>query len=273
MPEAADAPTMLIPDERKLLFYLASKYYTGAGAIVDGGCFLGGSTTALAAGLEAWMERSQRPPSAIIHSFDLFEVEAWTIGVYFPLDTRPGASFRHLYDANVSRYAGLIEVHSGDIRQYPWSGGPIEILFIDCAKHPTVCDFVTRNFFAALIPGHSIVIQQDYLYHTWTGWLQVTMEYYSDYFEIITDTTYNSVAFLYTRKIPDDRLRCDTIASLSIDDQRRLMDRAGARFTGKRRSILNRARDDYLELLREGKLPPLPAIQPRPTPAQPIRRR
>lgn len=254
---------MLIPDERKLLFYLASKYYTGGGAIIDGGCFLGGSTTALAAGLEAWLERSGKPASQTIHSYDLFEVEPWTIGVYFPPETPPGASFRHLFNANVSRYAELIEVHPGDIRQYPWRGGPIEILFIDCAKHPTVCDFVTRNFFAALIPGHSIVIQQDYLYHTWTGWLQVTMEYYSDYFQILTDTTYNSVAFLYTRKIPDDRLRGDTIASLSVAEQRRLMDRAGARFSGERRSILNRARDDYLELMRNGKLAPLAAVQPR----------
>jgi hypothetical protein len=162
----------------------------------------------------------------------------------------------------VSRYAGLIEVHPGDIRQYPWRGGPIEILFIDCAKHPTVCDFVTKNFFAALIPGHSIVIQQDYLYHTWTGWLQVTMEYYSDYFRILTDTTFNSVAFLYTRKIPDDQLRGDTIASLSVDEQCRLMDRAGARFSGNRKSILNQSRDDYLALMRDGKLAPLPPVEP-----------
>src|SRR5512146_2489264 len=77
VPETADAPTMLIPDERKLLFHLASKSYTGAGAIIDGGCFLGGSTTALAAGLEARVERSGKPASQIIHSYDLFEVEPW----------------------------------------------------------------------------------------------------------------------------------------------------------------------------------------------------
>src|SRR5690349_17088541 len=87
VPEAADAPTMLIPDERRLLFYLASKYYTGRGAIIDGGCFLGGSTTALAAGLEAWLERSGTPALPGIHSYDLFEVEPWTIGMYFPPET------------------------------------------------------------------------------------------------------------------------------------------------------------------------------------------
>ena len=47
-------PTMLVPDELRLLNFLAQDYYRGAGAIVDAGSFLGGSTVALAEGLRRW---------------------------------------------------------------------------------------------------------------------------------------------------------------------------------------------------------------------------
>lgn len=255
VPEHAKPPSMLGQYERKLLYYLASEYYQGVGSIVDAGCFLGGSTAALAAGLEVFLREHRMSRSARLHSYDRFAVEAWTIDLYFPPETKAGESIRHIYDTNVLRYADLIEVHAGDIQAHPWSGGQIEILFIDCAKTPTVCDFITKRFFAALIPGHSIVIQQDYLYHTWTAWLQVTMEYYSDYFEIVTDTTRNSVAFLYTTKIPDDQLLPNTVGHLSFNEQRCLMDRAGARFSGEQREILRKAADEYLNLLRSWSAP------------------
>jgi predicted O-methyltransferase YrrM len=44
---------MLGPDEQRLLYSLARDTLTGAGAVIDGGAFLGGSTIALACGLEA----------------------------------------------------------------------------------------------------------------------------------------------------------------------------------------------------------------------------
>lgn len=247
----AGVPTMLMADELRLLHYLADEYYTGEGVIVDAGCFLGGSTLALADGLRRNLERRGIKEEKLIHSYDRFEIEGWTIGSYFPQSARAGESFRPQFDRNTAPYASLIEVHPGDITSHVWQGGPIEILFIDVAKHWTVCDRVTWQFFPHLIPGKSVVIQQDYLYHHWVAWIHVTMEFYSDYFEYVCDTGSNSVAFLNTRRIPEDVLREKTVESLSTAEKIELMDRAAARFTGKQADLLRSAKQHFLEMLGE----------------------
>jgi SAM-dependent methyltransferase len=243
-------PTMLVPDELRLLNYLADDYYTGQGAIVDAGCFLGGSTVALADGLRRNLRRRWAPETKLIHSFDRFEIEEWTLDTYFPA-ARSGESFRSMFDRNIAPYAALVEVHAGDVCSFPWNGGPIEILFIDIAKHWTVCDWVTWQFFPRLIPGRSVVIQQDYLYHHWVAWLHVTMEYYSDYFQVLCDTEINSVAFLCTGNIPEHVLREHTVESLSTSEKIELMDRAANRFTGAKRELLESAKRHFLEMLGE----------------------
>jgi SAM-dependent methyltransferase len=247
----AGVQTMLMDDELRLLNYLADEYYTGEGAIVDAGCFLGGSTLALADGLRRNLTRRGAGEEKLIHSYDRFEIEGWTIDSYFPQSAQAGESFRPLFDSNIAPYSGLIEVHPGDILSHTWAGGPIEILFIDVAKHWTVCDWVTWQFFPRLIPGKSVVVQQDYLYHHWVAWIHVTMEFYSDYFEYVCDTGSNSVAFLNTGRIPEDVLREKTVESLTTAEKIELMDRAASRFTGKQAELLRSAKRHFLEMLGE----------------------
>jgi hypothetical protein len=159
--------------------------------------------------------------------------------------------FRPMFAQNVADYADLIEVHAGEVNRIEWSGEPIEILFIDFAKHWRVCDWVTWQFFRHLIPGRSIVVQQDYLYHWWVAWLHVTMEYYAEYFEYVCDTEVNSVAFLYIKKIPEEVLRRKTVEALSTQEKIELMDRAASRFAGKQRDMMVAAKEHFLEQLRE----------------------
>lgn len=248
---ASRVPTMLMPDELRLLHYLAEERYTGEGAVVDAGCFLGGSTTALADGLRRNLRRRGAAEEKLIHSYDRFEIEGWTIGSFFSDTARAGESFRPLFDRNVEQYAGLVEMHPGDMQLWPWEGGPVEILFIDVAKHWTVCDWVTWQFFPHLIPGKSLVIQQDYLYHHWVAWIHITMEFYSDYFEYVCDTGTNSVVFLNTGRIPTDVLREKTVESLTTAEKLELMDRAAARFSGAQAQLLHSAKKHYLEVLGE----------------------
>ncbi|HBB87588.1 MAG TPA: hypothetical protein DC047_08235 [Blastocatellia bacterium] len=244
-------PTMLIPDELRLLHYLAEERYTGEGVIVDAGCFLGGSTLALADGLRRNLQRRERLEQKLIHSYDRFEVENYTLGKFFSRSEKAGETFRPLFDRNIAPYATLIEVHAGDVCSWPWQGGPIEILFIDIAKHWTVCDWVTLQFFPWLIPGKSLIIQQDYLYDNWTAWLHITMEFYSDYFEYVCDTGVNSAVFRNTKRIPEDVLREYTVASLSKAEKIELMDRAAARFTDGRADMLRSAKQHFLEMPEE----------------------
>jgi hypothetical protein len=242
---------MLAPDELRLLNYLADEYYSGEGCIVDAGCFLGGSTLALADGLRRNLRRRGQADEEVIHSYDRFEIEEWNIEPYFSAADQPGESFRPLFDRNIAPYENLVRVHAGDVRSRPWQGGPIEILFIDIAKHWTVCDWVTWQFFPHLIPGKSVVIQQDYLYHHWVAWLHITMEFYSDYFEYAGDTGVNSVMFLNTKRIPEGVLREKTVESLTTAEKIELMDRAAGRFTGVQAELLRSAKRQYLELLEE----------------------
>jgi hypothetical protein len=248
---SAGVATMLVPDELRLLNYLADDYYTGEGAIVDAGCFLGGSTVALADGLRRNLQRRQRAAEKLIHSFDRFQVEAWTLGTYFPESVRTGDSFRPQFDRNTVRYGDLVEVHEGDVGAFAWTGGPIEILFIDIAKHWTVCDWVTWQFFRHLIPGKSVVVQQDYLYHHWVAWLHVTMEFYAPYFEYVCDTGVNSVVFLNTRRIPEGVLREHTVGSLTTPERIELMDRAARRFDGTHAELFRSAKEHFLEMLAQ----------------------
>jgi hypothetical protein len=247
----ASVPTMLVPDELRLLHYLADECYTGEGSIVDAGCFLGGSTLALADGLRRNLQRRRLVETKLIHTYDRFEIEDWTLGRYFSGSAKVGESFRPLFDCHIAPYSDLVEVHEGDVCSFPWRGGPIEILFIDIAKHWTVCDWVTWQFFPHLIPGKSVVIQQDYLYHHWVAWLHITMEFYSDYFEYVCDTGVNSVVFLNTKSIPEDVLRDQTVASLSTAEKIELMDRAAGRFSDARADLLRSAKQHFLEMLGE----------------------
>lgn len=252
--EVAKARTMLMATEQQLLFAIMRDYFRNFGHVVDAGCFLGGSTLAMAHGLLANPLWRQAPRRGLIHSFDLFIVEPWTIGIYFPDDTPLGTSFEPIYRRNIAEVAHLIDVRAGDITRSGGLDQPIELLFIDCAKHWTVNDYIVRAFFPRLAPGHSIVIQQDYLYPTHTGWLPVTMEYFSDYFDILDHTEFNSVAFHYRRPIPPEMLEKDLIASLSMAEIRALADRAIARFPHiQQQEILEKSRDHFQEWLASEK--------------------
>jgi hypothetical protein len=245
------ARTMLVPDELRLLYSLGRDYFRNEGYIVDAGCFLGGSTQALAHGVRANPAWVRHPREAVIYSYDFFVVEPWTIGIYFPETTPLGTSFESIYRSNIKAVADLVSVHAGNVMQASLPPGDIEVLFIDLAKHWTVNDYLVRAFFPKLIPGRSIVIQQDYLFREWNGWLPVTMEYFADYFEMIDHTEINSVAFLYKKNIPAEMLQVDLIKSLGINQMRTLANQSLRRFSGKQQETLNRSWDHFENLLKD----------------------
>jgi len=241
---SADVQTMLMLDELRLLESLTYDYWSDSGLIVDAGCFLGGSTVAMASGLRNRGIADRR----IIHSFDLFRVEDWTRGQYVPKTMAADSSTRHLYDHNIAGFADLVSVHEGDICDQTWCGAPIEILFIDIAKHWSVCDWITANLFQHLIPGKSIVVQQDYLCHWWNAWLHITMEYYSDHFERLCDTEFNSVVYLLTRPFEPGALPPDLVANMSREQHIALLDRAASRWSSEQLGLMRRSKAHFLEV-------------------------
>lgn len=248
--------TMLHTSEQQILYTLARDYYQDVGSIVDAGCFLGGSTLPLAHGLLDNPKAAQMAGRKIIHSYDLFVVEPWTIGIYFPEGTPLGTSFQSNFESNISDIKELVQVNPGDVMEAPLPDRDIEILFIDLSKHWTVNDYLVRHFFPRLIPGKSIIVQQDYLFHLWTGWLPVTMEYFADYFEIIDHAEKGSVVFFNHTKIPDEMLQDDFFSNMSRAEIYRLGTKAIDRWKGSQKEILIQSRDQLAEVLEEASYNP-----------------
>ncbi len=212
---------MLSYQEKRMLYYLTLEWYSGQGAIADMGCFLGGSTICFAAALR---QRGFTQP--VIHSYDLFKLGEFERQKYFP-DTPPNdLRTRAIFDENLRDYLDLINVHDGDVLDFPWSGGPIELLFIDIAKSYKVFDYILLHYFPSLTPMKSLLVMQDYLWGTGGPWHHVVMEKLSEYFSYQFDTEIASVVFRLEKDIPRHVLEQCLWITISPEEKIRLMDSA-----------------------------------------------
>jgi hypothetical protein len=236
---------MITPEEKRLLYWLARERFRGEGAIIDAGSYLGASTTALAAGLRDREWPQDDPP---IVAYELFEINQPMLP-FLPDDPRfeLGGSFRPRFDDNVAGFEPWIEVIAGDITEHPWNRGPIEIAFIDVAKGWELNDFVTSAFFANLIPGRSIVVQQDYVGEHYP-WIHITMARLASHFELLDMFEIGSAVYLLKESIPTEKLSVRT-SELDPGEMLRLMDEALAPLEGERRGILECSRASLLGAL------------------------
>lgn len=237
--EVLSVEGMISPQERSLLYWLAREYASGAGAIVDAGCFLGASTAAFAAGLR---DRPSNSTPRIV-SYDRFEVESYTIEAGFfadDPDIRVGDSFRPRFDATASAFDAPVTVCAGDVLQLGWDGGPIEILFLDILKTSEINDHVVREFFPHLIPGRSVVVQQDYVWGE-LPWIHVTMERLATSLPVLDWLPWSSTVHPMTRPLPSGFLGTG-YGDLSADQKLALMDDAIARWSGEERGRLECAK-------------------------------
>src|SRR5688572_18337194 len=193
-------PTMLSVRERQMLHWLARHHVTGVGRIVDGGSFLGGSTSALASGLAARVDGQWEKTIA---SYDLFRVEEYTLAQFGDLftDRRIGASFRSVFDDHIAPWSTHVEVREGDACERGWSGEPIELLFLDMVKMWRLNDLVLEQFLPCLIPVQSVIVQQDYLWGA-CPWIHMTMELMAPCVRILDSMPNGSVAYLLTAPVP-----------------------------------------------------------------------
>lgn len=156
---AAQVPTMLTPEEGQLYHWLGRRV-RGEGVTVDLGAYAGGSAARLLSGLEL----SGRPFH--VHSYDRFRSSRAFWARYMPDEPLPEADDADLLPVvqrHLSPWEGRVTLHVGDIGQMRWTGGPVEILSVDAAKGAVLADHIAAEFFPALLPGRSILVQQDYL--------------------------------------------------------------------------------------------------------------
>jgi hypothetical protein len=164
--EICDNPGQIEVAERMLFYWLARNCYTGAGEIVEIGALLGASSSCFARGIldnPGIREKRNR-----LHVFDKFETFPDHAGDFFPRSGvtgyKAGDDFSPLYRKFMRPYAKVITVTKVDIADITWSGQPIEILFVDCAASAELGERVIQVFYPYLIPGVSLVVDQDYFF-------------------------------------------------------------------------------------------------------------
>jgi hypothetical protein len=203
--------------EQQWLRRYAARSYSGSGAIVDLGCFLGATTISLAEGLSFNARAKQKQ----IHAYDLFRwnegYEAWARGREVESLFTPGASFLPEFLRRTQRWRDYIVVHEGDLRQARWEHGPIEFLFIDAMKSPEVATAIASEFFPHLLPAKGYVAHQDFP-HAFTPWIHLLAFRVRRYFRFVEDLPQSSL-FRFEKEIEPSLLTMDiSPAAVSPDE-------------------------------------------------------
>lgn len=172
-----------------------------AGRIVELGCLLGGSTAALAGGLAS---SGLNPPPLL--SYDSFVWTSWC-DQYFPVGLRDGESFLELTRQNLGPLARHVDLRpclfpehlaTGEARAIYPEAAPIGVVFVDCAKDWGVSRTLMEVFAPHLIPGRSLLIEQDFKHH-WTFWRPLHLHAWRECFRPVHEIVEGwTIAFEYT---------------------------------------------------------------------------
>ncbi|MEM6589398.1 MAG: hypothetical protein AAF641_13205 [Pseudomonadota bacterium] len=176
---ATAVPSMLSTEETQFYFWLTRHMADVDGHLVDLGCFAGGSTAYLAEGNRAGGGKAK------IFAFDRFHVSK-------------KAKEAHLYSHGVAPFLGSnmlplsqellapwgpsIVFRKGRIEEQKWEEGSIAVLVQDASKNADATARMAEMFFPCLIPGVSVLVQQDEL-HWKEPWAAVLMEQLKECFE------------------------------------------------------------------------------------------
>lgn len=216
MTDVAAIPTMLARDERLFYHWVGSGWCKGVGDIVDLGAFVGGSTARLAAGL------GQQHRHVHVHAYDRFTVtDDLKERLLYPAGIAPfdGPDLLPVARDLLAPWSDRISFHKGAIENIGWCGRPIEVLAVDAFKSVDTMDQMVRDFFPSLIPGRSLVIQQDFL-HKAQPWIPALMLRLRDVFRPLAYIRRDTLVFQCTGPVTDAHLRRAQIRDID-DDQLR----------------------------------------------------
>ncbi|CUH82610.1 hypothetical protein [Tropicibacter naphthalenivorans] len=220
-------PGMLSFWERSMLHALAARTWRGDGTIIDGGSFFGSSLVATASGLRAnpvtaGVDMTRFPGGKPVHGYELGFLPAPGSDKVDPhrefggVKYKLGDSFVPILQDNIAPYNDLIDLHIGDLNEERWDGSPIEIAFIDVCKTARLNAHVSTQFYPAMIPGNSTLINQDFFFDR-LPWVKVTMGYLKDYYrwegQVFTSSIYSSV-----KAVPQDVADYDPYTEASYEE-------------------------------------------------------
>jgi hypothetical protein len=207
---AARIPTMLTAEER-LFYHWLGRRVQGDGETVDLGAYAGGSAARLLSGLVLSGRRFH------VHSYDRFRSSRAFWAKFMPEEPLPDeddADLLPVVRRHLAPWAGHLTLHVGDIGEQRWSGNPIEILSVDAAKGAVMADHIAEQFFPALVPGRSILVQQDYLMSV-QPWLCAQMVRLRDCFLPLVHVPRVGLAFLTVSQVTPAALAAARVGDLT----------------------------------------------------------
>jgi hypothetical protein len=165
----------------------ARDVFTGAGTIVDLGCWYGATTLSLARGLA---KNRFAAPHRVIEAFDLFQWETWMDSeakrCSLPRHYGPGADFYEDVKQLLSPYSDVVRLKRQDLLTYAPAPTPVEFLFIDAMKSWELAQKIVSDFFPLLIANRSYVVQQDFaFYHAAVATNHLVMWLLRDHFAFV----------------------------------------------------------------------------------------
>lgn len=225
-------PSMQTGAEKQLLYNLASKYFSNQGLIFDSGLYLGVSTLCFGLGLRNNPHLDLK--NLILKPIQSFELGICTQGIAqkinkaYPeiLRMQEGDSFLPLLRKNIKEVEPLVRLYEGDITQWlpQIPSYNYEIVFLDVLKKAEVNDSVIKHIFPKLIPGQTIVVQQDFTTPN-LPWIQVSMGFFKDYFKYLF-TCGTSAVYLSTKPISTDLAEKCVYNSFSGEEMLELFNKA-----------------------------------------------
>ena len=112
-----------------------------------------------------------------------------------------------------------IRFYPGDLSSIGWSDGPIEFLFVDAMKSWHLSNSIIHDFYPSLIPGISILVQQDFG-NSYVYWIHFITYRLREYFQPIYDIRYSeSLCFKCVKQIPESLLQAEYKLSSFSDDE------------------------------------------------------
>ena len=217
-PSVTNAVGMIVEQECDWFRTYAADIYSGAGAIVDLGCFVGSTTICLAQGLSA----NRAAKTGKIHAYDHFLWEDWMQHWWeakgLPAPELEADSFLPEFLKQTSPWKDQIIVHSEDLAVSRWDNGPIEFLLVDVMKSSDLAESIARNFFTFLVPGKSYVAHQDFA-HSWTSWIHLLQFRLRDSFAVAADIPgAATVVFRYRKQFCQEAVGDLSMTSVAAEE-------------------------------------------------------
>jgi hypothetical protein len=208
--EMTNIPRMISDEEQQYYSYLG-RFYSGEGAVLELGPWLGASTLCILAGLIS----NPRFRGRKLHVYDDFVWRSSWMDQCMPSGATVPVNhgdFQPLFERHIKNLKKHVVTQRCRIAPYDgnenlpaltWDGGPIEMCYVDCGRTFEVNEAWFRVLSKDFIPGRTLLVLQDWKTHRivpvqWYNQIKMFTDSKGPALELVHELVHGSTAtFLY----------------------------------------------------------------------------